>query len=175
MTKKIIASMLLILSAAAIWAEPIQPFITPDTEKELNRGISIKVPKSAAVYPLYNSAVVINIGTDNDDPRNFGKYVETYTELSYEVKGEQITDLIFMIYSNLESINVKQGDVINGRTLIGKAFGDGTPIYPDSNDLYIYLFTLEMSPYLLKMTNGAFINTEEAFWWDPSFLIKQRN
>jgi hypothetical protein len=160
-------------SAATAFAEPIKPYITIESEKELNRGISLKVTEPADVYPFFGSGVVMNTGSSNDDPRNYGKYIETFTEISYEVEGEKLTDLIFIVYSNMRSINVKQGDIIDAKTVIGTAFGEGTPVYPDSTDFYIYLYTMDLSPYLLKMTKGGFINSEDALWWDPGFLIKQ--
>ena len=171
--KKYLTIFLLFMTAAAVFADPIEPYITKESESELNRGIALNVSAPTALYPIYKSGIVMNTSDNNDDPRNYGKYIETFTEISYEVNGEKLTDLIFIIYSNLESIDVKQGDTFTGETRLGTAFGDGTPIYPDSPDLYIYMYTMDMSPYLLKMTKGGFIDSEDAIWWDPGFLIRK--
>lgn len=172
MNKFILLITFLCSSIIYAYSAPVEPYLTVSGEAKVSHGMAIKAIAPEDVYPLFKSGLVMNTGTDEIDDRNFGKYIETYSEYSYDVNGESYTDLIFIIYSNLSEVNVKPGDVFQGDTVLGKSAGNGTPVYPGNSNLFIYIYTLEPSPYLLKMTSGRFIRDGDFFWWDPSFLVK---
>ena len=81
---------MLAAAAVSLAAEPIQPYITAESEAAVNRGLALQIDQSVLVKPLFNAGVVMNVNNDPDDERNFGKYVEIFTELHYEVEGEPL-------------------------------------------------------------------------------------
>ncbi len=141
-------------------------------ENQVVHGIGITLPENnKSITSVFNNAVVVKISEDSKDNRNFGKYIETKAELSYQFKGVTITDEIFVVYSNLDIILVKENEIIANNKVIGKGSGNGTNAHPDSKQLYIYIYTKKQSPFLVQKTRNSYINEDGIYWWNPSFVF----
>ncbi len=142
-----------------------------EKEKQLKHGISIAVNPNMQIHSVFNNSEVVQISNDENDQRNFGKYVEVKSNVTYKYKGSDITDTICLIYSNLSTINVEIGQITKPETIIGLSGGKGTNIFHNASDLYIYLYTTKQSPYLNLKTKNHYIEENGVYWWDPSFLF----
>ncbi len=141
-------------------------------EAQVVHGIGITLPEnSKSITSVFNNAVVVKTSEDSKDNRNFGKYIETKVELSYQFKGTIITDEIFVVYSNLDTILVKENEVIANSKVIAQGSGNGTNAHPDSKELYIYIYTKKQSPFLVQKTKNSYLREDDIYWWNPSFIF----
>ncbi|GHU38898.1 hypothetical protein FACS1894190_01570 [Spirochaetia bacterium] len=144
--------------------------VLPKNDPDAHHGISLKVNLESKVKSIFNDGQVIDVSTDPLNKRNFGVFVETLTKISYMYKSVVITEEIYVVYSNLSKIYVEKGQSVTAGTVIGNGGGIGTNIYPTSNDVFIFIFTKEHSPFLNGKTGNNYFE-DKVFWWDPSFLF----
>jgi len=102
--------------------------------------------------------------------RNLGVYIETVVHFNYNFRGRAYTDEIYVIYSNLSRVTVEINQTLNAGTVIGYGGGAGTNIYNNS-DVYLYIYTKRISPYLGGRTNNSFLEEYGVFWWDALKLF----
>jgi hypothetical protein len=139
-------------------------------ETNFQHGIFYRADRNSPVKSIFENAKIINISTDVNNKRNFGVYVETITQLTYNYKERPVTDEIYVIYSNLSRINVEVDQIINSNTIIGYNEGSGTPLYENS-DLFVYIYTKKISPFLGGRTKNQFYEAYGVFWWNPQTVL----
>jgi hypothetical protein len=141
-----------------------------EIESNSSHGISYKTDQTSQIKSIYDNAKVINISTDPKNKRNLGVYVETLVQLNYIYKGMPFIDEIYVIYSNLSTINVKIDQMINHEIIIGYGGGIGTNIH-NSTDIYLYIYTKKYSPFLASKARNNLSEEYDVFWWDPLAVI----
>jgi hypothetical protein len=144
--------------------------LSKEIETNFQHGLSYRVDRNSPVKSIFENARIINISTDANNNRNLGVYVETMVQLTYDYKGVPFIDEVYVIYSNLSRINVEIDQIINSDTIIGYGGGSGTPLYKNS-DLFVYIYTKKISPFLGGRTRNQFYEAYGVFWWDPQTVL----
>jgi len=150
-----------------------QVVLSINREKERNHGISVKLNQNQEIKSIFEKLEIINISKNDNDSRNFGKYVEMEKDLEYDFKGEVIKDKLYIIYSNLSNISVNIGEIANNGTIIGYGGGSGTNAHNKTSDFYLYIYTKTFSPFLNLKTKNQFFEEDGIFWWNPQFIFQE--
>jgi hypothetical protein len=165
---------LLFFSTAVFVLGQDGPILNKTEELKAPRGMGFGVTKDQAVRSVFLNAKVMRVSTDVNNKRNLGNYVETLIEVTYNFMGNNRTDKVWAIYSNLSKINVKVGDVLKDDTIIGYGGGPGTPIHNDP-DNYFYVYTIGGSPFMDTQTKSSYILDGDIvngiFWWNPAPIL----
>ncbi|GMO24713.1 MAG: hypothetical protein Pg6A_11700 [Termitinemataceae bacterium] len=144
----------------------------PVLKKEAEMSAVFMFNPGEEINCIFLKEKVISVSDDVKNKRNFGKYVETVVEIKYNYRGQDRTDKLYVVYSNLSKVKAKKGDdnnSYNGNLILGLTGGAGTPIHKDNN-LYIYIYTIGSSPYLDTISK-AYTSDGNIYWWDPCRII----
>jgi hypothetical protein len=148
--------------------------LSPEKELAAHHGVSYTLDKTSPVRSVFENARVINFSDDPNDHRNFGAYIETLIPVTYEFKGEPVTDEVYVVYSNLSQIKVAIDQTVDSNVVMGYGGGQGTPVYKNNTLFFLYVYTKNYSPFLQSKTESNYIEDNGIFWWDALSILREK-
>lgn len=145
------------------------PVLTAEEAARINTGITLTVAPGTPIQAII-PGTVHRSSNDSENETGFGRFVETRHEHQYVFKGREVIAEFFILFANLEQVDVHTDQIITGGQQIG-VVGDSSSRYWPDNKLMLAVYTQNDAPILRLWSGGDPVEVAGVLWWNPSFML----
>ena len=145
------------------------PVLTEEVKNIYNLGLKFSINEEESSVFSSIDGIVYRFSRNEDNPTNFGKFLELECSDTYFYNGEERIIKFYILYSNLLEVYAsEEGEKIERGTEIGESGGS---LF--DNNLLICVYTFQKDPYISYLTKSVSTNLLDAHWYNPGFLFNE--